>query len=177
MSVLAALLILSNGGTKSGHAGTSYRFETFREVDKVRVADPKASGSFIADFVLAELVIATGHPILNGNKIVPDFNFLRLRSGRRRQAHLQPLCVYHGEVPTMNLHGRCPTLPARLLHSLYLPPDAPVLSEFNCRSLLFSVPWPEAESRGFTLVKEITPANIWMYNQRTAILNPDDCGH
>jgi hypothetical protein len=167
-AALVALLFLSNVGVNPIMRGLAplLKAKTFRAVEKIRAADPSATWIAYDDFNLAQLVLATGARVLNGNKTVPDFTFWRRLdpSGHGSWIYNRYANIYCKLLADFERGG------LSLLHEdvfvLSLPPDSLVLRDVGCRYLLLPEVWPDAELRGFSLVKQITPSKIWIYQRR-----------
>jgi hypothetical protein len=167
-AALAALLFLSNAGVNPIMHGLSplLKAKAFRAVERIRASDPNATWIAYDDFNLAQLVLATGAPIFNGNKLVPDLTFWRLLdpSGRGSWIYNRYANIYCKLPEDFERGG------ISLLHEdvfiLSLPPDSWVLKDVGCRYLVRPEPWPDAELHGFSLVQQITPSNIWIYQRR-----------
>ena len=165
---LVALLFLSNVGVNPMMCGLAplLKAKTFRAVEKIRAADPSATWIAYDDFNLAQLVLATGARVLNGNKTVPDFTFWR-----RLDPSGHGSWIYNRYA---NIYCKLPADFERgglsFLHEdvfiLALPPDSWVLRDVGCRYLLRPEPWLDAELHGFSLVEQITPSKIWIYQRR-----------
>jgi hypothetical protein len=166
-TVLAALLILSNAGVNPIMRGLSplLNSQAFRAIEEIRVADPKAKWIAYNDLDLAQLILATGAPVLNGTKLLPDFTFFRrLDPGQpAEQIYNRYANIYCRLPPDSDPGG------LELFHEdiyvLSLPPDSSILREFGYHYLLFPDVWPEAELHGFSLVQQITPSNLWIYKR------------
>jgi hypothetical protein len=167
-AILAVFLIISNAGVNPIMRGLSplLNADAFKAIDKIRVADPEAKWIAYNDFNLAQLILATGARVLNGNKIVPDFTFWhRLDpSGRatwiyNRYANI--VCRIPADFDPGGL-----SLFQEDVYILSLPPDSSVLKDFGCRYLVLPEVWPDAEQHGFSLARQITPSKIWIYQRQ-----------
>jgi hypothetical protein len=167
-AVLAALLILSNAGVNPIMRGLSplLNSEAFKAVEEIRVADPKAKWIAYDDFNLAQLILATGAPVLNGHKLVPDFAFWRRLDpyGRAKWIYNRYANIYC-KLPADSDPGGL-SLFKDDVYILALQPDSPVLKDFGCQYLLLPDVWPDAELHGFSLVQQITPSRLWIYQRR-----------
>ena len=167
-AVLAVLLILSNAGVNPVMRGLSplLNSEAFKTVEEIRVADPKAKWIAYNDFNLAQLIVATGAPVLNGNKLVPDFTFWRRLDpdGRAKWIYNRYANIYCKLPADFDPGGL--SLFQDDVYILSLPPDSSVLKDFGCQYLLFPDVWPDAELHGFSLVQQITPSRLWIYQRR-----------
>jgi len=167
-AVLVGLLILSNAGVNPIMRGLTplLNSEAFKAIDKIRCADPEAKWIAYNDFNLAQLILATGAPVLNGNKLVPDFAFwdrLDPSGGGKwiynRYANMY--CKLPGDSDPGGL-----SLFQEDVYILALPPDSSVLRDFGCRYLLFPEVWPDAEKHGFSFIEQVTLSNIFVYRRR-----------
>lgn len=131
----------------------------------MRSIDPDGKWIVFLDFKLAQMVIATGPPVPNGNKIIPDFSFWHQLDRDRVGA------------PVYNRYanGECEfaedfsTASARLFHHdshiLFLPHELPALREIGCRYFLFPGVWPRAEQHGFTQLGANWRSGIFIYER------------
>ena len=140
--------------------------KAFRAVERIGASDPNAKWIAYDDFNLAQLVLATGAPVLNGNKIVPDFTFWHRidPSGHGSWIYNRYANIYC-KLPA-DFEGSGVTLLHEDVFILSLPPDSWVLRDAGCRYLLRPEPWQDAELHGFSLVQQITQSNIWIYERR-----------
>ena len=166
-TLLAALLILSNAGVNPIMRGLSplLNSQAFRAIEEIRVADPKAKWIAYNDLDLAQLILATGAPVLNGTKLFPDFTFFRrLDPGQpAEQIYNRYANIYCRLPPDSDPGG------LELFHEdiyvLSLPPDSSILREFGYHYWLVPDVWPDAELHGFSLVQQITSSNLWIYKR------------
>ncbi len=167
-STLIALLIFTNGGINPVMLGLSplVDSEAFTTIEKMKEADPSSKWVAYHDLLLAQLVQATGAPILNATKIVPDLGFLRrldpTGSGNfvyNRYAHI--VCELPGVPDQVGAH-----LVLADTYVLDLPPGLPILRELGYRYMTFPEEWPDANSHGFALIQEIKNSGIWIYRQQ-----------
>jgi hypothetical protein len=166
-AVLAGLLLLSNAGVNPIMRGLSPLLNSaaFKAVEEIRAADPRAKWIAYNDFNLAQLVLATGAPVLNGNKLVPDFAFWRRLDpdGRAKWIYNRYANIYCKLPADFDPGGL--SLFQDDVFILSLPPDSSVLKDVGCQYLLLPDVWPDAELHGFSLVQQITPSNIWIYQR------------
>ncbi len=167
-AVLAPLFILSNGGINPIMRGLSPLVDSpvVREISRLQAADPAAKWIVYNSRYFAQLVKATGVPIFNGTKTIPDLSLLH---------QLDPLPAAHDyiynryanigcELPRQNdPAGTSASLVHPDLYIWFFPPDHPVLQKAGYRYALFPSAWPGASSYGFSLVEDIKPANLWIY--------------
>jgi hypothetical protein len=116
------------------------------------VIDPDGKWIVLVDFKLAQMVIATGPPVPNGNKIIPDFSFWHQLD---RDGVGAPVC-------NRDANGECEfaedfsAASAYLFHNdsciLFLLHELPVLREIGCRYFLFPAVRARAEQHSFTQV-------------------------
>lgn len=168
--VLGALLIFSNAGINPIMRGLSPLLDSsaFKAIDKVRSADPDGKWIVYHTRYFAQLVKATGAPVLNGTKILPELPLLR-RIDPKRTADF----IYNRYA---NIAYELPKDPNQINFNLIYPdfymafisPDHPVLREAGYRYLMFPNVWPDAESNGFSLVEEIHPSRLWIYRNTLA---------
>jgi hypothetical protein len=164
---LVFFLTLSNAGVNPVMSGLAplLKSEAFQAVEEARRKDPDGKWIVFHDFNLAQMVIATGAPVLNGNKIIPDFSFWH---------QLDPDGV---GAPVYNRYANieCELVEdssgasARPFHHdsyiLFLPPELPMLREIGCRYFLFPAVWPRAEQHGFTPVYSNPRSGIFVYKR------------
>lgn len=167
-TVLAALLILSNAGVNPIMRGLSplLNSQAFRVIEEIRAADPKAKWIAYNDLDLAQLILATGAPVLNGTKLLPDFTFFRrLDPGRPAESIYNRYANIYCRLPPDSDPGGL-ELFHEDIYVLSLPPDSPILREFGYDCLLFPDVWPDAKLHGFSLVQQITPSHLWIYKRK-----------
>jgi hypothetical protein len=118
----------------------------------MRSIDPDGKWIVLLYFKLAQMVIAMGPPVPNGNKIIPDFSFWHQLDRDRVGAPVYNRYA-NGECEFAEDSSAAGT---RLFHHdsyiLFLPPELPALREIGCRYFLFPAVWPRAEQHGFTQV-------------------------
>ncbi len=164
-AVLAALLIFSNAGINPIMCGLSPLVDSagFREISKLHAADPNAKWIVYNSRYFAQLVKATGAPIFNGTKVVPDLPFLYRLDPRgnhdwiyNRYANIECELPHHGYQISAGL-----VYPD--LYIWFFAPDLPILQKAGYRYALFPTAWPGAVSYGFSLCEKIQPGNLWVY--------------
>jgi len=163
--VLGALLIFSNAGINPIMRGLSPLLDSsaFKAIDKVRAADPEAKWIVYHSRYFAQLVKATGAPVLNGTKILPDLQLLR-RIDPKGNGDF----IYNRYA---NIAYELPKHPNQINFNLIYPdfymafisPDHPVHQNAGYRFVMFPNVWLDAESNGFSLVEEIYPSRLWIY--------------
>ncbi len=166
-AVSATLLILSNAGANPIMRGLSalLNAEAFRAIEEIRGADPKAKWIAYNDFSLAQLILATGAPVLNGNKLVPDLHFgaasipTDAPSGYIIVMRISTVGFPRILSPGVSVSFR--TTSTSLL-------CRPILRFYETSASNISVPrsLADAEQHGFSLVQQITPSRIWIYHRR-----------
>jgi hypothetical protein len=164
---LVFFLAVSNAGVNPVMRGLAplLKSEAFQAMEEARRKDPDGKWIVFHDFNLAQMVVATGAPVLNGNKIVPDFGFWH---------QLDPDGV---GAPVYNRYANIEcelaetslAASARLFHHdsfiLSLPPELPVLREIGCRYFVFPAVWPSAEQHGFIQVYANQRSGIFVYKR------------
>lgn len=167
-AALTTVLFLSNAGVNPIMRGLSplLKAKVFQAVESIRAADPNTRWIAYDDYNLAQLVLATGAPVLNGNKTVPDFTFWRRLdpSGGGNWIYNRYANIYC-KLP-QDFEGGGLSLLHEDVFILSLPPDSSVLRDVGCRYLLRPEPWLDAELHGFSLVQQITQSQIWIYQRR-----------
>jgi hypothetical protein len=164
---LVFFLTLSNVGVNPVMRGLAplLKSETFQAVEKARRKDPDGKWIVFHDFNLAQMVIATGAPVLNGNKIIPDFTFWHQLDPDGIGA---PVYNRYANIEC-ELAEDSSAASARLFHHdsyiLFVPPELPVLREIGCRYFLFPALWPGAEQDGFTQVYANARSGIFIYKR------------
>src|SRR5262249_39127241 len=116
--------------------------------------------------ILPELIKATGAPVLNGLKIVPDLDFLH-RFDPTGQANF----VY-------NRYGHLvcelPESPGEVgfrfvaadYYILRLSPGDSRLRLLGCRYVVLPRGWPDAALHGFSLLEEVPGERVYIYRQQ-----------
>ncbi len=139
--------------------------ETFTTIDKIRRTDPSAKWIVYDSLQLPDLVRATGAPMFNGTRYVPDVPFLQQFDPEERgnfiynrYAHM--VCQLPPEPDVIGFH-----LIESDQYVMEIAPDYPLLEEIDCRYVVFPHDWPEAESRGFRLVERIATNGICIYRR------------
>jgi hypothetical protein len=164
---LVVFLTLSNVGVNPVMRGLAplLKSEAFQAVEEARRKDPNGKWIVFHDFNLAQLVIATGATVLNGNKIIPDFGFWHQLDPGGIGA---PVYNRYANIEC-ELAEDSPAASARLFHHdsyiLFLPPELPALRETGCRYFLFPTVWPRAEQHGFTQVYANQRSGIFIYER------------
>lgn len=163
--ILAALLVFSNAGINPIMRGLSPLVDSagFREISKIQAADPEAKWIVYNSHYFAQLVKASGAPILNGTKVVPDLPFwYRLDPGGQHDWIYNRYANVGCELPRQGYE-----VSASLIHPdhyiWFLAPDLAVLQMAGYRYALFPSAWPGAASYGFSLFERIEPGNLWIY--------------
>lgn len=167
LPVFAVLLICSNGLINPVMRGLGPLTESaaFQEVDKIRAADPEAKWIAFGDYVTGQMVKATGAPVLNGTKIVPDLSFLRQLDPERKYENVYNryawiICavqVFPEEVRFSLLQAE--------FYTIHLPPSLPILRDAGYRYYVFAGPWRDAFLYDFSAVAN-TPANNFVIYRR-----------
>jgi len=164
---LVFFLTLSNAGVNPIMRGLAplLKSEAFQAVEETRRKDPDGKWIVFHDFNLAQMVIATGAPVLNGNKIIPDFSFWHQLDPDGVGA---PVYNRYANIEC-ELNEDSSAASARPFHHdsyiLFLPPELPALREIGCRYFLFPAVWPRAEQHGFTQVYSNSRSGIFVYKR------------
>lgn len=163
--VLATLLIFSNAGINPIMRGLSPLLDSagFREIAKISAAEPDAKWIAYNSRYFAQLVKATGAPIFNGTKILPDLPFLyRLDPGGKHDWIYNRYANIGCELPR---HGY--QVSAGLVYPdfyiWFFAPDLERLQRAGYRYAIFPTAWPGGASYGFSLLERIEPGNLWVY--------------
>ncbi len=168
--VFALLLICSNGLINPVMRGLGPLTESaaLQEVDKIRAADPEAKWIAYGDYVTGQLVKATGAPVLNGTKIVPDLPFLRQLDPERTyeavyNRYAWVICavqVFPEEVSFSLLQAE--------FYTIHLPPGLPILRDAGYHYYVFPENWRDALFYDFSLVAKTPMNNLWIYHRGEA---------
>ena len=165
--ILVILSIGTNGWVNPVMQGLAplLRSQDFQKIDNLRAHDPSAKWIVYREFLVPELVLATGARVLNGNKVLPDLDFLhRLDpNGGGDQIYNRYGYVYC-ELPK-DLGKPTARLLSDMLYILYLPPDLPLLQEIGCRYLLFPDASAESELYGFARVYANERSGVFIYKR------------
>jgi len=171
--VFALLLVCSNGLINPIMSGLGPLTESaaFQEVDKIRAADPETKWIAYGDYLTGQLVKATGAPVFNGTKIVPDLPFLRQLDAKgayesvyNRYAWI--ICavrVLPEEVSFSLLQAE--------FYTVHLPPGLPILRDAGYHYYVFTGEWRDALFYDFSLVAKTPSNNLWIY-RRAEDTNP-----
>jgi hypothetical protein len=165
--VTVALLITTNLRVNPVMTGLSplLRSETFKTIDSLRASDPTAKWIVYRQFLISEIVLATGAPVLSGNKVLPDFNFLHQLDPNKGGDKIYDRYGYvYFELPP-DLGVSSTHLVNDALYLLYLPPDLPLLREIGVRYLVFRDSAHESELDGFDRIYANEQAQIFIYKR------------
>jgi hypothetical protein len=168
--LLALLMIASNSWINPVMRGLAplTDSEAFKTIEKLHADDPLAKWAVYHDYILGGVVLATGAPVLNAYKIVPDLDFMhRLDPTRAGEWVYNRYAYIACEFPQNN--SFVASLLNADLYSLSLPPNLPLLREIGCRYILSSEQWPDADDSGFFLVRRLSQSNIWIYQRRVTL--------
>lgn len=171
-AVLGALLIFSNATINPVMSGLAPLIdsEAFKTVARLRQADPAGKWIVFHTRYFAQLIKATGAPIFNGTKIVPDLPFLHLLD--RGATNEFTYNRYANIVCELPRGGRRELVEGGLVHPdlfiLFLPPDLPVLQAAGYRYVVFPSRWANPEAYGFSLREKITKGDLWIYRREGA---------
>ncbi len=163
----AVLLVCSNALINPVMRGLGPLTESaaFMEVQKIHAADPEAKWITFGDYVTAQLVKATGAPVLNGTKIVPDLPLLRQLDPSRRYESVYNryawiICgikVFPEEVSFDLLQAE--------FYTMHLPPGLPLLRDANYRYYVLPALWRDASFHDFSLVVSAPAGNFHVYRR------------
>ena len=167
LMLIVALLLITNLPVNPVMRGLDplLRSKAFEKVENLRASDPTAKWIVYRQFLISELVLASGAPVLSGNKVLPDFGFLRRLdpSGGGDQIYNRygyVYCELPGGLAQPSAH-----LMNDVLYILYLPPDLPLLQEIGVRYMVFRDSSYESELYGFTRVYSNERAGIFVYKR------------
>ncbi len=179
-AVLGILLIFSNAGINPLMTGLAPLIdsETFQTVQRLHRADPAGKWIVFHSRYFAQLVKATGVPIFNGTKVVPDLPFLhRLDPAAANEFTYNRYANIVCELPRQ---GQRAPVEGGLVHPdmyiLFLAPDFPALQEAGYRYVVFPREWPGAQSYGFALKEKITRGDLWIYHRAEKVPSPVTAG-
>ncbi|MEP7015577.1 MAG: hypothetical protein ABI925_09065 [Verrucomicrobiota bacterium] len=138
----------------------------FKEIDKIRAADPKAKWLVYYGLELSEFVRATGANVIGGTKIVPDLELMHLLDPENRA-----VSIYNRYAHVLCRLPASPgergfTLLENDLYVLEIDPDLEALEKIGCRYFVFPDRWPDAELHGFALLEKIADCPIWIYRRQ-----------
>jgi hypothetical protein len=164
-AVLVALLFLNNAKINPIMRGLSPLIDSaaFSAISKIHAAEPDAKWIVYDSRYFAQLVKASGAPVFNGTKIVPDLPFLyRLDPGGAHDWIYNRYANICCELPRYGYQVSA-GLAHPDLYIWFLAPDLPTLQEAGYKYALFPSVWPSAASYGFSLREKIEPGNLWVY--------------
>ena len=167
LSAFAALLVVNGASINPIMSGLSplLNTEAFRRIDALRAADPAGGWVVYENQALPQLVKATGAPVLNGAKIVPDLGLMQQldAEGSARQIYNRYATI------TALLPGSPGTVAWNLVYDdfyqIALPPDHLALRERGYNYLLFPREWFNASLHGFALIEKIEPGRLFVYKR------------
>ncbi|HEV2095858.1 MAG TPA: hypothetical protein VGQ82_05090 [Chthoniobacterales bacterium] len=160
-----ALLIFSNAGINPIMRGLSPLLDSnaFKAIDKIRSADPEGKWIVYHSRYFAQLVKATGAPVLNGTKILPELPLLRRIDSTgngdfiyNRYANIA--CENPKNRSEISFHLVYPDF-----YMVFVAADHPVLKEAGYRYLMFPDAWTASGSYGFSLLGTVEPSRLWIY--------------
>ncbi len=164
-AVLGLLLIFSNAGINPLMRGLSPLLDSaaFKSIDRLRKIDPDGKWMVFNNRYFAQLVKATGAPIFNGTKIVPDLPFLHQLDPGTNDFTYNRYANIVCELPRNELpvDGG---LVSPDFYILFLPPNLPPFLNAGYRYVLFPNEWKAAATYGFSLVERISPGDLWIYH-------------
>jgi hypothetical protein len=166
-TVFGLLLICSNGGINPVMRGLSPLLDSaaFHVIDRIQTANPNAKWIIYHTRYFAQLVKASGAPVFNGTKIVPDLPFLhQLNPDRSYESVYNRYANIGCEIPKLS-HEVSADLVYPDFYIWFLPPDLPMLKESGYRYLLIPNEWLEAGNFGFVLLEKASPGDLWVYRQ------------
>lgn len=166
-AVFAAVLICSNALINPVMRGLGPLSESaaFIEVQKIHAADPEAKWIAFGDYVTGQLVKATGAPILNGTKIVPDLPLLRQLDPNRTYEHVYNRYAWIVCAIQVFPEEASFTLLQPEFYTIHLPPSLPILREANYRYYVFPGLWRDASLDDFSLVASTPANNLCVYRR------------
>jgi hypothetical protein len=167
LAILVVLLVATNirvNPVMSG-LGPLLRSQAFQKIDSIRLSDPNAKWIVYYEFIVPELIVATGAKVLNGNKILPDFDFLhRLDPSGGGDRIYNRYSYIYCEIPK-GLTEPSVSQISDTIYVLYLWPNLPVLEDIGCRFVLFPDSRAESELYGFARVYENEKNGIFVYKR------------
>jgi hypothetical protein len=167
LMLIVALLIITNLRVNPVMKGLDplLHSEAFEKMENLRASDPSAKWIVYRQFLISELVLASGAPVLSGNKVLPDFDFLHRLDPSVGGGHIYNRYGYvYCDLPR-DLGQPSAHLMNDALYILYLPPDLPLLQEVGVRYLVFPDSSHESELYGFTQVYGNERAGIFIYKR------------
>jgi hypothetical protein len=163
--LLAALLISGNASINPLMRGLSPLLDSaaFKTVDRLRKIDPEGKWMVFHTRYFAQLVKATGVPIFNGTKVVPDLTFLhQLDPGGTNEFTYNRYANIVCELPR-NGEPIDGGLVYPDFYILFLRPDLPLFQNAGYRYVLFPNEWKSARAYGFGFVEKVGASNLWIY--------------
>jgi hypothetical protein len=114
------------------------------------------------------MVKATGARVLNGTKVVPDLELMHEfdpqdRAGLTYNRYANIVVLFPKDPRNINVGLIAPDA-----YKITLSPDLPPLRRHGYRYLVFPRDWPDAARHGFSLVEQIEPSQLYVYER-----NPD----
>ncbi len=166
MAAFSALLMF-NGTINPVMLGLSPLLQAhiFHKIDQLRAVDPESGWIVYESTTIPQMVKGTGARVLNGTKIVPDLELMhefdpedRARVTYNRYANI--VVLFPQDPRNINVGLIAPDA-----YKITLSPDLPPLRRRGYRYLVFPRVWPEAARHGFSLVEQIEPSDIHVYER------------
>jgi len=144
------------------------RSRGFEEIDHLQRADPSSGWIVYESWTLPALVKAAGALVFNGTKVVPDLALMDELNPDQRN---RPIYNRYATIYVDNSSSDEVTYgPEWLdLYRMTVPPDSPVLERHGYNYVLFPREWWNAGLHGFSLVKKIDPAGLYVYKRDRSV--------
>jgi uncharacterized membrane protein (UPF0136 family) len=165
LATFASLVVLNGIAINPVLRGLSPILESqaFREVDKLRAADPQLRWVLYEDASCAQLVKATGASVFNGIKILPDLDFMREVDPAGRYAWIYNRFAYINVGLPESTGEIAFLLTAANSYLFTLAPEHPALRKNGYGYLIFPRPWLNPTLHGYIFVEKIDPSDLYIY--------------
>lgn len=166
-AVFVLLLICSNGLINPVMRGLAplTGSAAFQEVEKIRAADGEAKWIAFGDYLTGQLIKATGAPVLNGTKIVPDLPFLRQLDPKGEFESVYNRYAWIICAPKVFPEEVSFTLLQQEFFTIHLPPGLPLLREAGYRYYVFPGVWRDASLYDFSAAASVPLNNFVVYRR------------
>lgn len=145
--------------------GPLLQSQAYQSIDKIRRTNPGARWIVYDDVYPAQLVKATGAPVLNGVKILPDFELMKSLDPAGRYAHIYNRYAYIN----VALPQRPDEMSFQLIDFNYyqvnVSPASQALAAARYDFALFPEPWPDSQQHGFAPLEVVDPAAWFVYRR------------
>jgi hypothetical protein len=170
--IFSGLVIINGAAINPVMSGLSplLNSHAYQAIEKLHAADPPGRWIVYENVGFAQLVTATGAPVLNGTKIVPDLAFLHQLDPDRQLEWIYNRYAYiNVALPDQaGAVGFAFKSGVDDAYQIRLPPDLPLLKRSGYCYLLFPRPWLSlTEQDDFSFLEQIDPSQLYIYKRKS----------